>query len=322
MKSLVLSMLAIASISVLSSCSSESDVIDEVIGGNQDKVEIKLNAGVIGVETKTQITPESDITTFTNQTVPLFRVDGAGSADWSAVGEAVDATINGSTVKLGSSHKYYKDDQNAYFIGYYSTITATKASNVLTFKGVDGTKDIVCTNETDAGTKASTGDNAQLTFNHIVSKVSIKVKGTEAAKKAFGKITKITLEQIPTSIDVTLGSSLIIAANSTDAKKTDIILYESAEGQEITGVENNIGVTPIIFNGGSTPYASSTNPLKIKVFTVNYSAGLDIDVTDITAGLELGKTHTITLTFKDQIGVTSTITGWEASNNSGTGEVG
>ena len=42
MKNLVVSMLAIASISVLSSCSNESDVIDEVTGGNQDKVEIKL----------------------------------------------------------------------------------------------------------------------------------------------------------------------------------------------------------------------------------------------------------------------------------------
>ena len=38
MKNLVLSMLAMASISVLSSCSSESDVIDEVTG---DKIKYR-----------------------------------------------------------------------------------------------------------------------------------------------------------------------------------------------------------------------------------------------------------------------------------------
>ena len=54
MKNLVVSMLAIASISVLSSCSNESDVIDEVTGGNQDKVEIKVAAGVLKPKPKLQ----------------------------------------------------------------------------------------------------------------------------------------------------------------------------------------------------------------------------------------------------------------------------
>lgn len=70
MKNLVVSMLAIASISVLSSCSNESDVIDEVTGGNQDKVEIKLSAGVI--LTKTPIENGTDgNANYPTTTVPL-----------------------------------------------------------------------------------------------------------------------------------------------------------------------------------------------------------------------------------------------------------
>lgn len=324
MKNLVLSMLAIASITAMNSCSSESDPINEVTGG--DKVEIKLNAGVVGVETKAQVEPGADITEFTNQAVPLFRVNHATTADWTTVGDAVNATINGSTVTLGDAHKYYDGENKAFFIGYYSTITPTRAKNVLTFTGVDGTKDIICTNETDAGTKASTGTNAVLTFNHIVSKVAIKVEGTAAAQKAFGKITKIDLLQIPTSIDVTLGNTLSIAANTTNATPTDITLYEATgadAGQELTTTPTAIGVKPIIFNGGTaTPYGTDGNHLKIKIYTENYASGLDVDVKNITGGLELGKTHTITLTFKDQIGVTSTITGWEDSKNNGSEEVG
>lgn len=320
MKNLLFGMLAMAA---MVSCSSENDPIDDVTGGKQDKVEIKLNAGVVGVETKAQVVPGDDIVSFTNQTVPLFRVDGVGTADWSKVGEAVNATIDGSTVKLGEAHKYYTGDNNAYFIGYYSTIVPTRTTNVLNFDGVDGTKDIICTNETDAGTKASTGANAELTFNHIVSKVLVKVKGTEAAKKAFGKITKIELTGIPTSINVTLGSTLSIAANTT-AKEANIVLFEATDGgTELTASEVALGATPIIFNGGTTsPYGTPTNPLKLKVYTAEYIDGLDVDISTISTGLELGKKHTITLTFKDQIGVTSAITGWSDSAQAGEGEVG
>lgn len=326
MKNLVLSMLAIASITAMNSCSSESDPIDEAINaGNQEKVEIKLSAGVVGVKTKTQVVPGNDITEFTNQKVPLFRINSASTADWTTVGDAVEATINGTTVTLGDAHKYYDGDNKAFFIGYYSTITPTRTKNVLNFTGVDGTKDIICTNETDAGTKASTGTNAVLTFNHIVSKVAIKVEGTVAAQKAFGKITKINLLQIPTSINVTLGNTLSIAANTANATPTDITLYEATgagAGQELTTTPTAIGVTPIIFNGGTDkPYGTNENHLNIKVYTEEYIDGIDVKIQNITGGLELGKTHTITLTFKDRIGVTSSITGWEASSNEGSDEI-
>lgn len=323
MKNLVLSMLAIASITAMNSCSSESDPIDEAINaGNQEKVEIKLSAGVVGVETKAQVVPEADITQFSGESVPLFRVNHATTADWTKVGDAVNATINNDKVTLGDAHKYYDGEKKAFFIGYYSAITPTRANNVLTFTGVDGTKDIICTNETDAGSKTSTDANAVLTFNHIVSKVAIKVAGTAAAQKAFGKITKIELLQIPTSIDVTLGSTLSIAANTTTPALANITLYESESGQELTTTPTAIGVTPIIFNGGTTtPYGTNIKPLNIKVYTENQAEGNDVKIQNIKNGLELGKTHTITLTFKDRIGVTSSITGWEASANEGSDEI-
>lgn len=326
MKNLVLSMLAIASITAMNSCSSESDPIDEAINaGNQEKVEIKLSAGVVGVETKAQVVPGDDITTFAGQQVPLFRINSASTADWTTVGDAVEATINGTTVTLGDAHKYYDGENKAFFIGYYSAITPTRTKNVLTFTGVDGTKDIICTDETDAGSKTSTDANAVLTFNHIVSKVAIKVAGTAAAQKAFGKITKIDLLQIPTSIDVTLGSTLSIAANTTTPVLTDIPLYEAvdkANGYELPATPTTIGATPIIFNGGTTtPYGTNGKPLNIKVYTENQVGGLEVKIQNIEGGLELGKTHTITLTFKDRIGVTSSITGWGDSVHEGSDEI-
>lgn len=78
----------------------------------------------------------------------------------------------------------------------------------------------------------------------------------------------------------------------------------------------------MIFNGGeSSPYGTNANPLKIKV-TTSIGGVFDIDVKSITSGLENGKKHTITLTFKDKIGVSTEITPWGDSTNSGSEDVG
>lgn len=317
MKKLVLGMLAMTA---LVGCSSNNDPVDEV--GNGEKVEIKLNAGVVGVETKAAIATEgSDITAFANATVPLFRMDASADPDWTGVTSSVNATINGSIVTLDATQKYYANELNAYFIGYHSTLTPTVEKNVLKFSGVDGTKDIICTNQVDAGNKVDPTASTVLTFNHMVSKIAIKIMGTAAAQQAFGNITKIELANIPTSIDITLGQTASIAANA-NAASASITLYEDETGTAISTTATAIGAVPKIFNGGATPYGTASTPLALKIYTKNNTGGIDVSVASIEGGLELGKTHTITLTFKDQIGVTSAISGWENSTNNGTGEVG
>lgn len=317
MKKLVLGMLAMTA---LVGCSSNNDPVDEV--GNGEKVEIKLNAGVIGIETKAAIATEgSDITTFTNTTVPLFRMDASTDPTWASVTSSVDATINGSIVTLDATQKYYVNDLNAYFIGYYSKLTPTVEKNVLKFSGVDGTKDIICTNQVDAGNRTTPTASAVLTFNHMVSKIAINIMGTAAAQQAFGNITKIELVNIPTSIDITLGKTASIAANTASASAS-IILYDDVTGTAIPTTATSIGVVPKIFNGGATPYGTESTPLALKIYTKNNTGGIDVSVKSIEGGLELGKTHTITLTFKDQIGVTSAISEWADSTHGGSGEVG
>ena len=57
MKTLVLSMISIAAtVAAMTACTSESDPINDITNPKDAKVEIKLNAGVLGVETKAAIT--------------------------------------------------------------------------------------------------------------------------------------------------------------------------------------------------------------------------------------------------------------------------
>lgn len=321
MKTLVLSMISIAAtVAAMTACTSESDPINDITNPKDAKVEIKLNAGVIGVETKAAITQDEGISAFNNATVPLFRMDGSADPTWADVTSTVNATINGTTVTLGQNQQYYPNEGNAYFIGYYSELTPTTTKNVLAFAEVDGTKDIICTNQTNAGSKVLPTSNAKLIFNHMLSKVEIKVVGTAASVAAFGDITKVELLDMPTSLDLTLDKTSSIVANA-DSPKPAIVLHEGTKAIPTTSSET-IGVIPMIFNGGeSSPYGTNANPLKIKV-TTSIGGVFDIDVKSITSGLENGKKHTITLTFKDKIGVSTEITPWGDSTNSGSEDVG
>lgn len=317
MKTLVLSMISIAAtVAAMTACTSESDPINDITNPKDAKVEIKLGAGVAGIETKA-ITTNEGLTAFTNATVPLFRMDGSSDPSWESVGASANATINADNVKLDGDQLYYPTTENAYFIGYFSELTPSNITkNIISFTGVDGTKDIICTDQTDAGNK-TTPKNAKLTFKHMLSKVEIKVVGTAASVKAFGAITAIELSEMPESLDLTLDKISTIAANATPNAQT-ISIFEG--NQAITNTETTIGAIPMIFNGGTTPYGTQASPLKIKITTEN--GEFPIEVKTITGGLENGKKHTITLTFKDQISISSEITPWSNDGTGGTGEVG
>lgn len=316
MKTVVLSMISIAAtIAAMTACTSESDPVDE-INPKDAKVEIKLGAGVTGVETKA-ITTDEGLLSFSNATVPLFRLDGTLDPDWSSAEASANATINDNAVTLDNSQLYYPENDNAYFIGYYSELTPTTVKNVISFSGVDGTKDIICTDQTDAGSRATPATAPELIFKHMLSKVEIKVAGTPASAIAFGKITKVELLEIPGSLDLTLNKVSTIAANA-NPNVQNISLFEGE--QKILEDATTIGAIPMIFNGGDKPYGSSNNALKIKITTEK--GVFPIEVKTINNGLANGKKHTITLTFKDQITISSKINPWENDGESGSEDVG
>lgn len=327
MKTLVLSMISIAAtIAAMTACTSESDPINDITNPKDAKVEIKLNAGVVNVETKTAINQQEGISQFINQEIPLFRMNATTDPNWADVEASVNATINGTTVTLNDAQKYYDGSNNAYFIGYFSDIAnPTKNANVISFTSVDGTKDIICTDQINAGSNISPETDAKLIFKHMLAKIAIKVKGSTSSQNAFGKITQIELLNIPTALDLTLNKTATISANNPSPTNQTIILYEDNIGKEISTATDGeaIGAIPMIYNGGTPGYGSSASkPLTIKVYTEKNVDGIEIPIESITGGLLNGTKHTITLTFKDKISISSEITGWDDNGNSGAGDVG
>ena len=321
MKTLVLSMISIAAtVAAMTACTSESDEIDD-LNPKDAKVEIKLNAGVVNVETKAQInpTPITGTTFVTPITAKLLRLDVAAEAtvrDWTTAADPKDTNITGTAVTLDANHKYYDGDNYTYFVGYYPA--GTYSDGIVSYTGLTGEEDIICTNETTVGSKASPATNPSLSFKHLLSQIEIQVKGDLAAQKAFGNITKVELVNIPTSLDLTLGTTAKLAENGTPVKE-NIIVFEGT--QALTKEAASIGAIPMIFNGGTTPLGTSANALKIKITYGDSPTTSEVNVNSMTKGLESGKKHVITLDFKEKIDVSAALVDWDASGEAGNGSV-
>ncbi|MEY8487986.1 fimbrillin family protein [uncultured Parabacteroides sp.] len=323
MKNLVLSMLAMASISVLSSCSSENDVIDEVTGGDQDKVEIKLNTGVGVITTKADA-----VTDLKDQNITILRQDGSSTpSDWTTYSGANYTVGNDGSITLNSEQKYYDNSstpKNSYFIGIYPQVsTAPTSGNTITFTNEIGDHDILCSQVYDAGSKISQTDATtnNMKFDHMLSQVKIQLEATTSAATAFGKVKKIIIKNMPKALDLSLKDKTI-TANATP-ENTNMTVYDNASGENI-----GTATIPDKFLIPGLGKLDATD-LQIIIVTDNYNTdeSKTITISGIktlvnsaeTYGTLAGYKHTIKITFNDNISISTEVnsiqTGGEGSGN-------
>lgn len=323
MKNLVLSMLAIASITAMNSCSSESDPINEVTGG--DKVEIKLNTGVGAITTKADA-----VTDLNSKKITILRQDGTVTpTDWTAYSAGNYTATATGIIELNASQKYYDNSatpKNSYFIGVYPQVDpAPTGSNTITFSDEIGDNDILCSKIYDAGNKAAQTDAVanHMEFDHMLSKVNIELIATATAKANFGKVKNITIKNMPKSLNLSLKDRTIAANKDIVNNNTDLIVYENNPGEEIDAL--TIPAKFLVPGLGKT----NANDLQITITTEKYEgetnpitiSGIKTTVDgNVKEGTLAGYSHTIKLTFNDNISISTNVTSIETGGD-GSGDI-
>lgn len=324
-KQLVFSMLAIAG---MVSCSSHHD--HPYDPSNQTK--INLGVGVGEIVSKAAINPQEKNVFTTEDDIYLIRTDINN-------GDVLPPLDGVKNVKIDANKKFvlpsewqnYDGVKETFFTGYFPAGSFSTGSGSdpswVSFTGVNGEKDIVYALPYSVGTKETPITNPVLTFKHILSQIQINVVGGAAGQRVFGKIKKISIMDMPTSINLYLNvKEEQEVEEAAGSPKTDIVIYEDAEGTIIPITSTAIGVVPMIFHGGESPYGIPNAPLILTVVTENLGI-IPVSVSNIggtdeaATGLEMGKKHTITLTFKDKIVISSSITPWDPNGSSGGGDV-
>ncbi|WP_459187878.1 fimbrillin family protein [Parabacteroides sp. APC149_11_2_Y6] len=321
MKNLAVSMLAMASIAAMVSCSSNNDPVDEV--GNGEKVEIKLNAGVGAITTKA--TP---LTELKNNNITLLRQDRSSTpSSWASYTVGKYTVGADGSIPLTGDQKYYNNDEtplNSYFLGVYPQIATDPTSNIITFSGQTGEEDILCSQVYDAGTKILQTDatNSKMKFDHMLSQVQIKLVATASAKTAFGKIKKIIIKDMPKTLDLSLDNRAITASNTPN--NADITIYDNSTGENIDAI-----TIPAKFLLPGLGGENATD-LKIAIETEKYNTGATQSInilgikTNVSGtdkyGTLAGYLHNIELTFNDNISITTEVSSIQ-NGGSGNGNI-
>lgn len=309
MKALVFSMLAMAA---MVSCTSESDPIND--GGNE-KVEIKLNAGI---EATTKAAVSSTIPD-DGLKVNFLRAADAATATWSS-GTTLFATIakeggitfNTSAEDNTEIKQYYNTvaANKSWLAGYYTgSLTGTPTNEKVTFT-ITGDDDILATPGL-SGDKATAFKNFE--FEHMLSQVEIILQGDVAAQKNFGKITKVELTGLATELELTLGATATINKTAAALEDEVITVYDDATGIDLSTAGTKLTNLPMIWKTGTD--------IGIKVTSAATAVPSTLTAQIANLGFEKGKKHIITLNFKEKITATASIKAWENSSNAGTGEV-
>lgn len=324
MKALVFNMLTIAAtFAAMTACTSESDPVDEVNPHSKEKVEIKLKTGVIDVTTKAESEngpiSSTDNKQFANDTpIQLIRWDHSGdltNLTWTEGSYSqVSAKASGTAITFDEDQYYTTDGKSTSFIGFYPAIdgsSVTLSSGTVQFTGLTGKLDILSAKLVNVGNQADPKKEA-IQFDHMLSQVKIKLSGTTEADELFGKITKITLADVPNNINMTFGIKETAIAIPDKNSKADISVMTSTEGSLITSLKETytILVPPSLGTSG--------NDITIKIETTEHGTEnpLTIPISNIgDKGTESGTANNITLTFKDKITVTTGITDWVEGNN-------
>lgn len=317
MKALVFNMLTIAAtFAAMTACTSESDPVDE-INPKDAKVEIKLNAGIGTITTKA-----SALESFSNTPITLVRQDITGDTpDWTTPVESVDYTLSSFDITLDSKQKYFNNDdtKKSYFIGF-TTTNASRNNEIVTYNNISGEEDILCSKALNVGTKTDQANSPKLQFSHVLSQVEIKVSGTTKADEIFGTLKSVTLS-MPTSAEVSLQTGIATAKGTNGT----INIQQNDTGEKISEL-TTLGSKFVVPGYGSSSQELSiniiTNKTEDKTTTIKINnIKTTIEGSDIQ-GLVAGYKHIITLTFNDNITISSEITPINPDGGNGSGEIG
>lgn len=329
MKTKITSIFALALL--ITACSNDNDPINGGQGG-AEKNEIKLNMSVT-----TRASVESNaggvITAPTSLNVAFLRAPDQASATatagvWqnaivaaqSVAGTGpgvVEATLNNvsnANVFAFTPSQYYNIDATMYshLKGFYPKVSLQKNTYVSATWDIDGKTDVMVTNYF-YDNKAVSGSSNPVTFQHLLSKITIKViADSDAAAASWGNVSEVVIKDTKSTVSHTFDGVTANEYVSTGSATTKDISVFNASGDQVldTKASSLALTTDTLTFGKAMVFPDASYNLVVKT-----SGGPEAELNGITisnGGAQAGQDHEITLTFKSgEILPTVKVKPWE-----------
>lgn len=275
MKKLAIAVLVAAA---LSGCSSEEEKVDL----NDRPVEIKLSAGIFGLQTKAPVNTGDNITA---SFVASATTGDYTTNAWNATATFIASTTASTSFSFNTPKYYPVDGSSVYIKGYFPA--GTISGKTVTYTETDGSNDVMITPQV-SGSKATVTPLA-FTFNHLLTQLQFKLvasTGYDVTKT----VTKIVVKSQQTPATLTLN-------DGTLTYNTNDVTLSGAFAISLAGTA--VGVYPMVKSGVPV------------VLSVTTSDGVTYPDATISLTTVTGDAHLITLTFTPkEITATAIVTQW------------
>lgn len=275
---------------LFSACQSDNDDELAIDPGNNKPVEIKVNAGISGVQTKAPINSGDNVA---GQFVASTTTGDYTNNAWNATGSFA-ASGTATSFSFSPAQYYPVDGSTIYIKGYYPA--GTISGKTVTYTTFDGTQDVMLSNQV-SGTKASAATPLAFTFNHLLSQLQFNLvagPGYDVGKTVTSIVIKA--QQTAKTLDINAGT---MTTNTGDITLT---------GPFAISTSGTVAAQRPMVIPGSTSITVS----------VTTSDGVTYPDATITVTTVVGKAHQLTLTFTPKlITVTAAVTPWDTSGAGG-----
>jgi hypothetical protein len=337
MKKIIFMLLAVAA---LTSCSKFEPVSK---GGDESGSSVKLSGSIYtGAATRLDGVIGGTLP-LAPLTFSVYRADQTGpigSLSWPATfaPTTVIGTL-GTTAVAGNistaPQLYYLPEANrrSAFIGLHPE-NATGSAGVVTYPVLNGGKDIMCTVPVN-GDKSTSGD-LNLTFHHLLTKITVELvtNGADNAAKGnisdlWGKISEIKVEDKAVAVDVTLpgptGTGHGSAAAAALPTPDDLALVNE-DGTAIS-TPKTISKTATASTFGHAMFVPVTSSAKLKFFITTEKGGLQTVETRTLQTYDEGYGYIITVTFTatgvsiTNVSTAGSINPWQSGGTDATDDI-
>jgi hypothetical protein len=239
----------------------------------------------------------------------VFRADmapGATPAYGSTYDDAALAATLDKDSKISFTNPQYflpNAAQKTGFIAVYpNTGTYNQSNRTITFSDLDGTHDILVSNFVEGSRNTSTLPS--MTFNHMLTKVDVIVKGDGVISdvaKIYGAVTKIEIKDRKLTTVVTFQTPTEAATSTTSAADATLSTSGTAANLTLTKADGtattNVTLTASEQAFGQAMFAPITTSSTLTLLVTTVNSGSPISVTIPAQKWEVSKANKITLTF-------------------------
>lgn len=253
-------------------------------GPDNSPVEIKLNAGVFGMQIKAPVNTTDLITAgFAATLTDGNYTPGA----WNTTASFAASTSASATFSFTAKQYYPVTGVPIYIKGFYPA--GTVSGNTVTFSGIAGTNDVMITSQA-SGTKLTVAPLA-FTFKHLLTQLQFNFVAGTGYDPTGKTVTSVVIKSQKTPLTLNLNDSTMTYATG------DVSI--SGTYAISTGAGTQAADHPMVKSGEAV------------VLSVTTSDGTTYPDATISLTTLTGYAHLITLTFTPkEITATAIVTAW------------